>query len=127
MQITALYAGVLGLWFLALSMRVVRKRQAGISMGDGGDSEMLRRIRGHANFSEYVPLCLILIAANEMLGAAVWLVHALGAALLLARILHGISLSYTEKWFFGRFHGTLLTYIVLLVSSLGAIWLSISG
>lgn len=122
MMVTALYAALLGLWFLVLSWRVIQRRQTGIAMGDGGDDDMLRRIRGHANFAEYVPLCLILIGLAEQQGAAIWLVHALGGGLLLARLLHGYSLCFTTNWVFGRFHGTLLTFIVLLVSCLLLLW-----
>jgi hypothetical protein len=32
-----------------------------VSLGDGGDKELQTWIRAHANFIEYVPLCLILI------------------------------------------------------------------
>ena len=127
MSITALYAGLLGLWFLVLSFRVVQKRQTGIPLGDGGDKLMLRRIRGHANFAEYVPLCLILIGISEYLGLAAWAVHTLGAALLVGRLLHGYSFGFTELFQFGRFHGTVLTYLVLLSASLSSIWLSLSA
>lgn len=115
MNITLLYAGLLALWFLALSYRVVQKRGHGISLGDGGDAEMLRRIRGHGNFAEYVPFVLLMIGLLESSGSSPWLIHALGATLLLARLLHGVALSFTEKWSFGRFHGTLLTFILLAV------------
>ena len=115
MPITMLYAGLLSLWFLVLSWRVVQKRRHGINLGDGGDPDMLRRIRGHANFAEYVPLILLLLAFLESGGLAKWLVHVLGAALLVARLIHGIALSFTEKWFLGRFVGTLMTFILLFV------------
>src|SRR3546814_4448838 len=66
MIVTPLYAGLLGLWFFVLCMRVVVARgQLGINLGDGGNETMNRRIRGHANFVEYVPLCLLLIAILE--------------------------------------------------------------
>ena len=44
------------------------------------------------------------------------LLHALGLTLLLARLLHGVALSFTGAWKFGRFYGTLLTFLVLLVT-----------
>ena len=115
MNITLIYAGLLVLWFLALSYRVVQKRGHGISLGDGGDADMLRRIRGHGNFAEYVPFALLMIAMLEQGGLSKMVIHALGATLVLARLLHGIALSFTEKWSFGRFYGTLLTFIVLAV------------
>lgn len=108
-------------------MRVIKKRQTGISLGDGGDDDMLRRIRGHANFSEYVPLCLILIGILEYLGGAFWVIHSLGAVLLIARLLHGYALAFTENFSFGRFYGTLLSFIVLLVASLAVLWKAIQA
>lgn len=122
MTITPIYAGLLAIWFLALSWRVVQKRGKGINLGDGGDADMLRRIRGHGNFAEYVPLILLMMVMLELGGQKAWVLHALGATLLVARLLHGIALSYTEKWFIGRFYGTLLTFILLPVAGGLCIW-----
>ena len=57
MVVTPLYAGLLAIWFLVLSARVVQGRAGpgSPSLGDGGNPAMLRRIRGHANLAEYVP------------------------------------------------------------------------
>src|SRR3546814_2805078 len=78
MIVTPLYAGLLGLWFFVLCMRVVVARgQLGINLGDGGNETMNRRIRGHANFVEYVPLCLLLIAILELSHFSIYLIHAL--------------------------------------------------
>ena len=63
---TALYAGSLTLWYLVLGYRVVGLRRNGISLGDGGDPVMARVIRGHANFAEYVPLALVMLAVLEL-------------------------------------------------------------
>ncbi len=122
MAITPLYAGLLAILFLILSARVIQKRSK-VSLGDGGDQELLRRIRGHANFAEYVPLILLMIGLLEYGGALpAWLLHLLGMTLLVARVLHGVALSFTEKWKFGRFWGTLLTFVVLLVAALLCVW-----
>jgi hypothetical protein len=122
MNVTLLYAGALSLWFLVLSYRVVQKRGHGISFGDGGDPEMLRRIRGHGNFSEYVPFILLMIGMLELGGVNKLVIHVLGATLLLARLLHGVALSFTEKWKFGRYYGTLMTFILLAVSGGLCLW-----
>ena len=113
LTVTMLYGGSLALWFLVLSARVVQRRRGGIALGDGGDKMMLRAIRGHGNFSEYVPLALILLAALELNGTSLLVLHGLGIALLAARLLHGYALSFTEQFAFGRFSGTFLTYTVL--------------
>ena len=116
MVVTPLYAGALALWFLVLSIKVIRYRGHGISLGDGGDPNLQRLIRGHGNFSEYVPLILLMIAMLELSHYSVWLLHVLGATLLVARILHGISLSFTQQWKFGRFWGTALTFLLLFIA-----------
>jgi uncharacterized membrane protein YecN with MAPEG domain len=116
MSITLLYAGLLVIWFLVLSVRVVKARGHGANLGDGGDPVLLRRIRGHGNFAEYVPLTLLLMAMLEFGGMRDWVLHALGVTLVAGRLLHGVSLSFTEHWKFGRFYGTLLTFIVLLAA-----------
>jgi uncharacterized protein len=126
MVVTPLYAGVLALWFLVLSFKVVQGR-AKISLGDGGDPAMLRLIRGHGNFAEYVPLILIMIGMLELGGCPAWLLHTLGLTLLTARFLHGYSLSFTQQWKFGRYWGTVLTFLLLLVGGLLCLWQGISA
>lgn len=127
MVITPLYTGILALWFLALSIRVVQQRGHGVSLGHGDDAVLLRRIRGHGNFAEYVPLILLMMAMLELGGMRAWVLHAIGIALLVARVLHGVALSYSEKWKFGRFYGTLLTFILLPVAGLLCIWQSLAA
>jgi uncharacterized membrane protein YecN with MAPEG domain len=117
MIVTPLYAGLLVLWFLVLAWRVIRRRGHGISLGDGGDPAMLRVIRGHGNFAEYVPLALLLLAILELCNFSVYVLHGLGAMLLVGRLLHGYSLSFTDKFQFGRFWGTALTFVVLTVEA----------
>lgn len=118
MIVTPLYAGALALWFLVLSLRVVfgRAGPGKPSLGDGGDPAMLRRIRGHANFAEYVPLILVLMGLLELAGQPRWMLHAIGAALLLGRLLHGYALSFSEDSPFGRTAGILLTFFALLAA-----------
>ena len=63
MVVTPLYVALLALWLLVLSARVIRERQAArVSLGDGGNRRLQRAIRGHANFVEYVPLALLMLA-----------------------------------------------------------------
>jgi uncharacterized protein len=116
--VTPLYAGLLVLLYLVLAMRVVRRRGSdAIWLGDGGNQRMLRVIRGHANFAEYVPLALLLMLILEMSRFSIYLLHALGILLVVARLLHGYALSFTEKFVFGRAAGALLTFFVLLIEA----------
>ncbi|HEV3241266.1 MAG TPA: MAPEG family protein [Casimicrobiaceae bacterium] len=127
MFVTPLYAGLLTLWFLVLSWRVIQRRGAGIYLGDGGDPAMLRVIRGHANFAEYVPLALLLMGMLEMSRFSIYVLHALGIVLLCARLLHGYALSFTAKFPFGRLWGATLTFGVLAIEAVLCIYQGIVG
>jgi len=121
--ITMFYAGILGALFLVLSIRVIRGRATTRTYtGDGGNARMLRLIRGHANFAEYVPLTLVLMAVAEVHGTRAWLLHALGAGLVVARLLHGYTFAFTDHFRPGRFIGTSLTLTVLAFASAICVW-----
>jgi uncharacterized protein len=117
MFVTPLYAALLTLWFVVLSIRVIRYRGRGISLGDGGDPAMVRLVRGHANFAEYVPLALLLMAMLELTHTSVYLLHLLGLTLFLGRLLHGYALSFTRRFVFGRVAGAALTLLVLIAEA----------
>jgi len=113
MVVTPIYAGLLAILFVVLSYRVILLRGHGVSLGDGGNPLLLRRIRAHGNFSEYVPFILLMMAMLELSHFSTYLLHALGITLVVARLLHGYALSFTEKFKFGRFWGTALTFALL--------------
>lgn len=127
MMVTPLYAGLLVLWFLVLSIRVIRRRGREISLGDGGDPNLLRVIRGHANFAEYVPLALLLMGILELSQFSIYALHALGLTLLLARLLHGYALSFTQHFGFGRVWGTALTFLVLFIEAILCLYQAYRG
>ena len=123
MPITSLYAGLLGFWFLVLTARVIGGRRTGnISLGDGGDASLLRRIRAHGNFAEYVPLVLVMMAVLENTGFNGWLLHIVGVPLLLGRLLHGYALSFTSEFMQGRVVGMALTLLALAISAGMCLW-----
>jgi uncharacterized membrane protein YecN with MAPEG domain len=118
---------LLALWFLVLSWRVIQRRGKGIYLGDGGDQALLRVIRGHANFAEYVPLALLMMGFLEVARFSIYVLHALGIVLLVGRLLHGYALSFTAHSSFGRFWGATLTFIVLAIEALLCIYQGIQG
>jgi uncharacterized membrane protein YecN with MAPEG domain len=123
MQITILYAGLIGLLLLILSVRVIRGRQApgGPSLGDGGDTDMNRRIRAQGNLVEYAPVILIMMGLLEAAGQPALALHALGVSLVLGRAMHGYALSRRSGSVVGRSGGMLLTLVALAVASLWCI------
>src|SRR5689334_19267799 len=93
-RVTAIYAALLALLFLTLSLLVIRQRyRSRVAIGTGNDPGVERAMRVHANFAEYVPLALVLILLSELLGTAVWWLHLLGLALLAGRSLHAYGVS----------------------------------
>ena len=119
MIVTPLYAALLALWFLVLSMRVIQLRgRHRVSLGDGERPDLRRAIRGHSNFVEYTLLALLLLLVLELSRMSLYLLHAIGAALVIARLLHGYAFACTVEWKLGRAWGTALTLIVLVVEAL---------
>ena len=92
----------------------VRVRQK-VYAGDKGDPVMANAMRLHANFAEYVPLALILLLLAEMQGAPALALHALGAVLVLARIMHALGMATQPHVSALRGGGAAMTFGVLLI------------
>ncbi|GGO95284.1 hypothetical protein EV664_10589 [Stakelama pacifica] len=112
MTISLVTAGACALINLWLAFRIGQIRRAhSIFVGDGGDDRLVRRMRAQANFVEYAPFVLILIALIEYssgTGIALWIAAGL---FLIARILHPLGM---DGWMPGRMIGTALTLLLLL-------------
>lgn len=122
MFITALYAGLLVPLYILLSARVIGHRRAQrVEIGDAGDKELLRRMRVHANFIEYTPYCLLLMAFAEGLKTPSLAIHALGLLLLVGRVLHAYALSQTPHIMRLRVLGMVLTFSVLALGAAACI------
>ena len=118
MNTLPLYAALLAFVFVALSVRTLRlRRRLKIGIGDGGNKEMLRAMRVHSNFSEYVPISLIFIFLVEAQGSQPWLVHALGLCLLVGRLAHAFGVSQARENFTFRVAGMALTFTVIISSA----------
>jgi hypothetical protein len=116
--ITATYAALLGLMLVVLAVRVIgTRRTKRVALGDGGHPALLGRIRAHGNFTEYVPMALLLMGFAEAQGTTAWLIHALGVALLAGRLLHAAAVSPVEQNLSLRVAGMSLTFTVILVAA----------
>ncbi len=91
--VTPIYALPLALIFLVLWFRVSSIRSATkISFGDGGNGQLLQRVRQHGNFVEWTCFVLILMILAEGMGAPTLYLHISGGLLLLGRIAHPFGL-----------------------------------
>jgi uncharacterized membrane protein YecN with MAPEG domain len=128
MPVTAIYAAIVAVLVVVLGARIVPlRRSRRVGLGDGGDKDLRRAVRIHANLVEYAPMALILMAACELNGAPAWLLHGLGVALVAGRLLHALGLSRSSGISFGRTAGTALTWSVLLAGALAAVVLVLAG
>lgn len=126
MHVTALYAATLGLLFFVLSVRTISLRQKlQVGVGDGGSMELLRAMRVHSNFAEYVPITLILLYLLEAAGGNHTLVHALGGFLFLGRLSHAWGVSQVSENLKFRIFGMALTFTALVGSSVGLLVLQV--
>jgi uncharacterized membrane protein YecN with MAPEG domain len=115
MRITGLYVALGLLLVLILAIRVVlRRRSAHISIGDGGDSELHKRIRAHGNAIEYLPIGLLALLLLDLDGTNPAILHTCGIVLLVARVVHAIGLSRTGGVSPERVFGISLTLLTLL-------------
>ncbi len=114
-KITAIFVALHVLLLLTLAYRVVAMRRVHrLGLGDGALEPVQQRIRAHANATEYVPVALLQLLLLELLGVpAVWLYLA-GGTLLVGRLLHAMGLSGASGYSFGRFYGTLLTWLAMV-------------
>lgn len=119
LNITSIYAACLGILLFVLSLNVIRLRwKHRVGIGEGKDNKELKiGIRMHANFTEYVPTVLLLLALTEVSGVSDLVLHIVGGCLLLGRILHPIGLFLSVGTSAPRALGVLFTFIALLVSS----------
>ena len=93
LSVTTTYAlPLIAIWF-ALWIGVTSTRSAlNVSIGDASNPDLLRKIRCHGNFVEWVPFVLILMILAELQGAGSLWLHAAGALLLIGRIAHPFGL-----------------------------------
>lgn len=115
---TAFATALLGLLFIALAGYVSRLRlQNSISLGDGGNKDLSRAVRAHANLAEFAPIFLLLVLALELRGAGGWLLGVLVVSFVIARIAHGLGLlaRATSK---ARQFGAAVSYAGVAIASL---------
>lgn len=113
--ITSLIASIGAIIFVNLSFNVIKlRRKNQVRIGNGGVEELERAIRAHANFAEYVPIGLILLACLEANGASWWLVLLPGIALIIGRIIHAIGVQEPPPHINKRVLGMKITFFTLI-------------
>ena len=123
--ITALYASLCAILVIALAFNVVgQRRKNKVGFGDQDVEPLALAIRSHGNAIEYIPIALLLILVLELNGARAPLLHGLGGALVIGRLLHAWGLSHSGGVSFARLSGTLITWMVILgAATTNLVWI----
>ncbi|MEM9049709.1 MAG: MAPEG family protein [Pseudomonadota bacterium] len=125
LPVTAFFAGINALILCWLAFKVIRIRQTGIGLGDGGNLTLQRLIRGHGNAAEYMPIGLIMLALAEGLGAPFWAATLLGLLLTAGRLVHALHFSDILPAIVWRMIGMMATFGALFLSAFGLIGYSV--
>ena len=92
-SITLIFAAIFGFMHVVFTLRVGNYRfKSKISLGDGGDRELLKRVRAQGNFIENVPIALLLILLNDLDGAEDSTLMLMGSILLISRLTHYLTI-----------------------------------
>ena len=106
-------AAVLHIW---LAGRVSQLRRGfRISIGDGGNEALHRRIRAHGNYIENMPLVLILLALLELAGGDPRILWGGAIIFIVARLLHAFGMDRdppSKLRMFGMM-GSILSLLIL--------------
>lgn len=112
-------AALVNIW---LMIRCGQARtKGGVSIGDGGDEYLIRRMRAHANFVESAPFVLVLIAALEATGGTNNWLWGMGILYIVGRLAHGLGMD-GGAFGKGRMVGTLITFVTLIGLAGWALW-----
>ncbi len=119
MRTAALYAGLLGIFLILLSIRVsLARRDAKVMIGDGDNLTLRRWVRAHGNFIEFVPFALLLLALSEHLNLGALFIHLLGLLLIAARVAHAYAIVNDDVPSIPRAFGALGTLVVIAITSI---------
>lgn len=111
LYITAWAAVLLGALYSALTFTIIYERRTKrIVHGDNGDKAVMKKIRGHANAAEQIPLFLILSAFNEHLNGPL-MAGVLAVIFIAGRIAHAAYFNFGAAHFHYRQFGMLGTLV----------------
>jgi uncharacterized membrane protein YecN with MAPEG domain len=125
-SVTIFYSGIFGLLLLVLSLNIFREWvHIAVGMQNEKNDSWKRSERIQQSFVEFVPMCMLLILLIEMNGAPALVLHGLGLGLVIARVLHAYGVGDGKLANIFRVVGTQMTFLILMISSLAAIYYAI--
>jgi uncharacterized membrane protein YecN with MAPEG domain len=118
-QAAALWVALHIILLLVLGVLVSRQRRTHkVALGNEGPPSLELAVRAHANAAETIPVGLAGLLALVLVGTSPWIVHAIGAALFLSRVLHATGLSRSRGPSRPRVLGMTLTWLTFIALAL---------
>jgi uncharacterized protein len=116
-MIVPFYAAILAVLLMVLSLRIItRRRSLKIAFGDGENRSLQQAIRAHGNFTEYVPISLLLFYFAEQLTNSPFLIHFMCIMLIVGRVSHAYGFSQSKENLNFRVGGMFLTFTSIAIA-----------
>lgn len=116
----------MAIFFVGLSVRtLLLRRELKIGIGADDSETMLRSIRVHANFAEYVPFALLLALMIELVEGHWVMVHLVCLLLFFGRAIHAYGVSKISENYNFRVVGMTLTFTSICLSALFLLYLTL--
>ena len=134
LPLTSIFGSLFTLFYLFLSFRIGYFRGSPVmklifKMGEEiPEIKLQRNVRAHGNFSEYVPIFLVLLLIIETLGQSSF-DYLLTICLIFSygRLAHAICFAFYDSNPFLRISGMLCTYFGLGIFAVQLLWGAIRG
>ena len=118
MIITSLTAATAGLILVVLSLRVIFNRWSELKAIGSSSKKLERKIRAHANFCEYTPIVMILLALCEHQQINTNLLSVVSVGFITGRLLHAYGISQLKEILIFRQVGMVTTFLSIIILSL---------
>ncbi len=93
LPVTSITAAIAAIMLVVLGVLAgMQRTRTKILLGTGDDDILLRRVRAHGNFAEYVPIALILLGLTEAMGGSDTLLWTMAVLLIGGRALHIVGI-----------------------------------
>lgn len=125
-EAVTLYLGLFAILFVVLKLNAGRVRAGEkVNFGEGGNDAMRKAMRVQGNAVEDVPIVLLGLIGLAALSAPVVLIHGLGGAFFVGRVLHAIGLGSPTGTGLPRLLGTVLSLLSMLVTAGACLWFAL--
>ncbi|MDH5178126.1 MAG: MAPEG family protein [Gammaproteobacteria bacterium] len=127
LPITSLVALPLTLLIIGLAYRVVLlRRSEKVGVGSGNSKPLALAMAAHSNAIENVPLALILFAMAEFKGVNSIFLLVTGILFVIGRGLNAWGVGNHANYSVGRYYGTVITWLIMIVLAVLNFWLVVS-